>query len=140
MKSSRTRQILLGLTALVFVVIAVGSIIAPSKMAEGLGYTLDNVDALSEFRAVYVGVWLATSVLLIVAVVRVQEPVFGDLGAMFVLGQTAGRALSLLLDGTPSARVWPMFVLEAVGGLALLVIRPSELRQAGAGSSSAKRP
>jgi hypothetical protein len=140
MKSSRARQILLGLTALVFAVIAVGSVIAPRKMAEGLGYTLDNVDALSEFRAVYVGVWLATSVLLIVALVRVQEPVFGDLGAIFVLGQTAGRTLSLLLDGTPSARVWPMFVLEAVGGLALLVIRPSESREVGAGSSSVKKP
>lgn len=53
MKSSKGRQILLGLTALVFAVIAAGSLFAPHKMAEGLGYSLDSVDALSEFRAVY---------------------------------------------------------------------------------------
>jgi hypothetical protein len=56
-------------------------------MAEGLGYSLASVDALS--------------------------------------GQTFGRVVSLLLDGIPSGRVWPMFILEALGGAALLVVRPS---------------
>jgi hypothetical protein len=95
-------------------------------MAEGLGYRLDSADALSEFRAVYVGVWLATAALLIVALRRIHEPLLGDLGAMLVLSQTGGRIVSLLLDGAPSVRVWPLFALEAVGGLALLVVRPSE--------------
>ena len=130
MKSSRIRRILLGLTAVVFAGIAVASLLAPHRMAEGLGYTLGNVDALSEFRAVYVGLWLATAGLLLVALRRIQEPLLGDLGALLVLGQTGGRILSVLLDGMPSARVWPIFILEAIGGLALLAVRPSEPRNA----------
>lgn len=125
MKSSKARQFLLGVTALVFAVIALASLIAPHKMAEGVGYSLASVDAMSEFRAVYVGVWLATAALLVVALRRVQNALLGDLCALLILGQTFGRVLSLLLDGMPSGKVWPMFILEAVGGVALLVVRPS---------------
>jgi hypothetical protein len=125
LKNSRIRQILLGLTAAVFASIAVASLLAPHKMAEGLGYTLGSVDALNEFRAIYVGLWLATAALLVIALRRIQEPLLGDLCALLVLGQTGGRVLSLLLDGMPSAKVWPIFVLEAIGGLALLIVRPS---------------
>jgi hypothetical protein len=131
MKSSRARQFLLGLTALVFAGIAVASLVAPRTMAEGLGYSLESVDALSEFRAVYVGLWLATAVLMVVALRRVREAVLADLCAILVLGQTVGRVVSLVLDGMPSGRVWPMFVLEAIGGVALLVVRPSEPKSAG---------
>jgi hypothetical protein len=126
MRNSRLRQVLLGVTALVFTGIAVASLVAPHKMAAGLGYTLDNVDALNEFRAIYVGLWLATAGLLVTALRRVNDPLVGDLGAMLILGQTGGRLLSLLLDGTPTMRIWPVFILEAVGGVALLVVRPSE--------------
>ena len=130
MKNSKVRQILLGLTAVVFASIAVLSLLMPHTMAEGLGYTLSGVDALNEFRAIYVGLWFSTAVLLVVALRRIHEPVLGDLGALLVLGQTGGRILSVLLDGMPSARVWPIFVLEAIGGLALLIVRPSEPRKA----------
>jgi hypothetical protein len=125
-RSSRLRQVLLGLTALVFAGLAVASLVAPHPMAEGLGYTLSNVDALSEFRAIYVGLWLATALVLVIALRRVQEALLGDICAILILGQTAGRLASLLLDGAPSARVWPMFVLEALGGAALLAVRPSD--------------
>ena len=116
-----------------FTGVAVGSALAPHKMAAGLGYTLDNVDALNEFRAIYVGLWLATAGLLIIALRRINDPLLGDLGAMLVLGQTSGRLLSLLLDGTPSVRIWPLFILEAIGGLALLIVRPSEASQGAQG-------
>jgi Domain of unknown function (DUF4345) len=129
LKNSRVRQVLLGLTAAVFASIAVASLLVLHTMAAGLGYTLGSVDALSEFRAVYVGLWLATAALLVVALRRIQERVRGDLGALLVLGQTGGRLLSLGLDGMPSASVWPIFILEALGGLALLVVRPSEPRK-----------
>lgn len=128
MKSSKVRQVLLGLTAAVFVAIAIASLIAPRAMAEALGYSLLSVDALSEFRAIYVGLWLATAVLLVVAIRRVEVALLGDLCAILVLGQTGGRIVSLLLDGIPGKRVWPIFLLEAVGGIALLGVRPSAPR------------
>jgi hypothetical protein len=125
LRSSRIRQVLLGLTAAVFVAIAIASLVAPKAMAQGLGYSLLSVDALSEFRAIYVGLWLATAVLFVVAIRRVEMALLGDLCAILVLGQTGGRIISLLLDGIPSKNVWPIFLLEAVGGLALLGVRPS---------------
>ena len=74
MRSSRARRVLLALTALVFLGVAVGSLVAPHEMAAGLGYRLDNVDALNEFRAVYVGMWLAMAALLALAFRRIEEP------------------------------------------------------------------
>jgi hypothetical protein len=126
MRSSRARQVLLGLTALVFTAIAVASLLMPREMARELGYSLDSVDALSEFRAIYVGLWLATAAALVIALRRVQDAILGDLCALLVLGQTLGRVLSLAIDGMPSGKVLPMLALEAVGGVALLVVRPSE--------------
>lgn len=126
MKNSRLRQGLLRLTALVFTGIAIGSLIGPHDMAKGLGYSLNSVDALSEFRAIYVGLWLATAVLLLAAAHRVREAILGDMCAILVLGQVVGRLLSIMLDGVPSGRVLPMLALEAIGGLALLFVRPSE--------------
>ena len=125
MRSNKARQILLGLTAAVFALIAFASLVAPRHMAESLGYSLSSIDALSEFRAIYVGLWLATSAFLVIALRRVRDALLGDLCALLVLGQTSGRVLSLILDGLPSERVWPMFLLEAVGGIALLLVRPS---------------
>lgn len=98
-------------------------------MARGLGYSLDSIDARSEFRAIYVGLWLATAFLMLVALIRVHQAVLGDMCAILVLGQVVGRIVSLGLDGMPSARIWPMFVLEALGAVALLVVRPSRTQE-----------
>jgi hypothetical protein len=126
MRSSRTRRGILGLAALVFLGIAVASLYAPRDMARALGYTLDNVDAMSEFRAVYVGLWTATALLLLLAVVRIDQAILGDLGALLILGQVGGRIVSLALDGVPTVKIWPMFLLELAGGLAIVAIRPGQ--------------
>jgi len=119
------RRIILALTALVFAAVAIGSLVAPQKLAEGFGQTLANTDALSEFRAVYVGLRLAMAAVFALAARRVDHALLGDLCALLLLGQVAGRVASLVLDGPPSGRIWPMFAGELVGGVALLVIRPS---------------
>lgn len=118
------RRILLSLSAVVFIAVAIGSFLAPHMMADNLGYTLGTVDALSEFRAVYVGVWLATAVILLYAAKRIELTILGDIGALLLLGQTFGRLTSLVLDGVPSSAVWPVALLELVGGLAILFLRP----------------
>lgn len=112
MKSSVTRRIILALTALVFAAVAVGSLLAPHEMAEGLGYTLASSDALNEFRAIYVGLWLATASIFALASRRVENALLGDLCALLLIGQVAGRMASLVLDGPPSERIWPMFAAE----------------------------
>ena len=125
MRTNRGRRTILILSALVFFAIALGSLVIPHTVAAQLGYTLNNVDALNEFRAVYVGVWVATGILLITAARRIDLPLIGDLGALLILGQTFGRTISIALDGLPGEKIWPIFALELLGGVAILVVRPS---------------
>jgi hypothetical protein len=118
------RRVVLVVAALVFVAVAVGTLIAPQVMASQYRLRLDHVDAFNEYRAVYVGLWLAQAALLVFAARHVGWALLGDLGAVLILGQVAGRLISLALDGVPSAQVWPTFVAEVIGGVALLLVRP----------------
>ncbi|MBI2748110.1 MAG: DUF4345 family protein [Burkholderiales bacterium] len=124
-RSDIARRVLLSLTALIFVVIAVRGVLAPAQMAAGLGYVLIGPNGYSEFYAIYLGVWLATAVLAVLAAVRVRQPLIGDLVAMFVLAQPAGRLLALVRFGPPEGLLLAMFALEAIGGLLILCMRPS---------------
>ena len=119
------RRILLVLTALIFVVIAVRAVFAPEQMASGLGYVLTGSNGYSEFYAIYLGVWLATAALAILAAFRIRQPLIGDLVAMFILAQPVGRLFALVRFGLPEGMLLAMFALEAVGGLLILSVRPS---------------
>ncbi len=119
------RRTLLYLTALVFVVIAARAVIAPEQMASGLGYVLKGANGHSEFYAIYLGVWLATAILAILAAVRIRYSLIGDLVAMFVLAQPVGRFFALMRFGLPEGMLLGMFALETVGGLFILSVRPS---------------
>ena len=123
-RSDRARRVLLSVTAAVFTGLALHALVDPRGTASHLGYRLDNPDAFSEFRAIYVGLWLATAVMLVIAAIRVDEAIVGDLGALLVAGQVFGRVVSLVLDGPPTARLWPIAGLEAVGAVALFLVRP----------------
>jgi Domain of unknown function (DUF4345) len=123
--SDIVRRILLVLTALIFIVIAVRAVFAPEQMASGLGYFLTGSNGYSEFYAIYLGVWLATAALAILAAVRIRQPLIGDLVAMFVLAQPVGRLFALVRFGLPEGLLLAMFVLEAVGGLLIFSVRPS---------------
>lgn len=94
-------------------------------MATGLGYSLSAPNGFSEMYAVYVGVWGATAVLALVAILRVREALFGDLLAVFVLAQPIARLLALSKWGMPQGALFVMFIVEAIGGVALLLVRPS---------------
>ncbi|MBL8193041.1 MAG: DUF4345 domain-containing protein [Blastocatellia bacterium] len=123
-KNNLARQIVLVLAALVFILVAIAALVIPHKMASQMGYTLVNINGLNEFRAIYVGVWFATAILLIVAAKNIKIPLLSDLGAILILGQTFGRLVSIILDGIPGNEVFPVFFLEFIGGLLLLIIRP----------------
>jgi len=124
-RSDLARRVLLGLTALVFVLIAIRAVYAPEKIASGLGYILTGPNGYSEIHAIYLGVWLATAVLAVLAAVRIRQALLGDLLAMFVLAQPAGRLIALVRFGLPEGPLLAMFALEVVGGLLILWVRPS---------------
>jgi len=119
------RRILLVVTALIFVAIAMRAVFAPDQMASGLGYALTGSNGYSEFYAIYLGVWLATAALAILAAFRIRQSLTGDLVGMFVLAQPVGRLFALAKYGLPEGMLLAMFALEAVGGLLVLGVRPS---------------
>jgi hypothetical protein len=124
-ESPRARRVLLVVTGLVFAAIAVGSLVAPATMAEPMRYELGHVDALSEFRAIYVGLWAAHVFACGLAALRIENAALGDVVGVLVLGQGVGRLVSVVLDGPPTQAMWPMLAVELLGGAALLAARPS---------------
>lgn len=124
--SDTARHILLWLVASVFAAIAAYALLSPEHMASGLGYTLRAPNGYSEFFAVYVGVWLATGGLAIYAARHIRQPVIGDIVALLVLAQPVGRCIAIFLGhGVPTGSLFAVFILEVLGGVALLAVRPS---------------
>lgn len=118
------RRIVLVLTGLVFLVIATASSLAPQFMAEPLGYALDNPSALNEFRAIYVGLWLAHTVIFFWAAWRSDLLYLGDVAGILLLGQVVGRVFSLAVDGLPDLSILPPAAAELIGFVLIFAFRP----------------
>jgi hypothetical protein len=123
--SDLTRQVLLCLTALTFLVLAVRTVFSPEKVASELGYTLVGANGHSELFAIYVGLWIASAALSVFAAMRVGDALLGDIVAMLVLAQPFGRCVALIRYGMPRGPLLIFFALEVVGGVLLLAVRPS---------------
>lgn len=123
-ESDLLRQILLGATGATFVGFALWAIAAPAAMAKPMGYALDNNNARSEFAAIYVGVFVAQALLCLLAALRVSDAVLGDLVAVFLLAQPVGRLIAGMRGAFPTGVLRGLFVLEVVGGVVLLLVRP----------------
>jgi hypothetical protein len=121
-----TRRVLLLIAAAVFAGIAIGSLVAPHAMAQGFDYRLATTNALSEFRAIYVGLWFAHVLLLAWAAKRIELLYLGDVAGLLILGQVAGRLVSLALDGLPDMRLAPIAAAEFLGGALILAVRPAK--------------
>lgn len=118
------RRIMLIGNGLTFLGIAVGVLLATGKAAYLYGYTLNGVDGLNEFRAVYIGFWIGLTVLFFVSAWKLELTLLGDIGFLMVLLQSLGRLLSFIVDGKPSERFIIVFFLEFFTGLLGLLIRP----------------
>jgi uncharacterized RDD family membrane protein YckC len=115
------RRLILAGSGLVFSSIAVLALGMPHPVAAEYGFKLDSVDAMNEFRAVYTGFWLALGALYFTAARRVELTVLSALGGGALLLQALGRALSLAIDGVPSARFVGALALEAIAGAIVLI-------------------
>jgi hypothetical protein len=123
-ESDLTRQVLLGLTALVFLLLALRTWWVPDQVAGELGYRISNANGYSELHAIYVGLWLAHAALGGFAMVHVDHAALGDILALLILGQPLGRLIAVPKYGLPGGPLLAFFALEVIGGLALLAVRP----------------
>jgi hypothetical protein len=120
------RIVLLG-NGLTFLLLAIYVLFATGKAAYFYGYTLNGVDGLNEFRAVYIGFWIGLTILFFAAAWRIDLALLGDLALLMVLLQALGRLLSFAVDGMPSRRFVIFFFLEIVSSLIGLLMRPKPL-------------
>jgi hypothetical protein len=123
------RRIVLAGSGLTFGTIAVAAVLWPRAVAVQYGLHLDGVDAFNEFRAVFVGFWLALAISMIVAARRPALTTLGDLCGLALLLQAAGRLLSVTVDGKPSLSFLGAMIGEAMAGAIVLLARTAKRAQ-----------
>ncbi|MEM6437155.1 MAG: DUF4345 family protein, partial [Cyanobacteria bacterium P01_D01_bin.115] len=107
-----SRQVLLAATGGIFVCFVLWAVLNPKSLATTLGYTLASKNAVSEFHAIYVGVFIAQAGLCALAFVRVADVMLGNLVAIFLLSQPVGRVIATFRGGFPSGFLLTLFVME----------------------------
>ena len=103
---------------------ALAALLDPDRIAAVMGLFLIGVNGYSQFYAIYVGVRLATAGLALLAARRGDQPILGDLAALFILAQPVGRFVAAFVIGLPTGSLFVVCVIEVLVGLALLALRP----------------
>ena len=124
MTRAALRRQLLHLVASASSLAALAAMLDPDRVATVMGEFLVGVNGYSQFYAIYVGTRLATAALALLAARQGEPPVLGDVTALFVLAQPAGRMVAAFAIGLPQGFLLVVCGLELAGGLALLALRP----------------
>jgi hypothetical protein len=120
----RLRGQLLQVTATASSLAALAAMLDPDRIAVAMGLFLVGVNGYSQFFALYVGVRLATAGLALLAARRGDQPILGDLAALFILAQPLGRLVASFAIGLPQGLLFVISGIELLVGLALLALRP----------------
>lgn len=124
------RDTLLKLIAILSSLAALMALLDPDRIAAGYGMLLVGVNGYSQFFAMYVGVRLATAALALLAAKHGDQPLLGDITAVFILAQPAGRLIAALAIGLPQGLLLFVCGLELAAGLTLLALRPRPAQSA----------
>jgi hypothetical protein len=122
------RSQLLQVIATVNSLAALSAMLDPDRTASAMGQFLVGVNGYSQFYAMYVGVRLATAGLALLAARRGDQPILGDLAALFILAQPLGRFIASFAIGLPQGLLFVVSGIEVLAGLALLLLRPQGKR------------
>jgi len=115
---------LLQLVATASSLAALAAMLDPDLIASAMGLFLVGVNGYSQFYAIYVGIRLATAGLALLAARQGDQPILGDLTALFLLAQPAGRLVAAFAIGLPTGVLLVVCAVELLAGLALLALRP----------------
>jgi hypothetical protein len=118
------RSQLLQVIATVNSLAALSAMLDPDRTAAMMGQFLVGVNGYSQFYAIYVGVRLAIAGLALLAARRGDQPILGDLAALFILAQPLGRFIASFAIGLPQGLLFVVSGIEVLIGLALLLLRP----------------
>ena len=129
MSRAQTRASLLKLVALVCSLGALFALLDPDYVATQFGMLLVGVNGYSQFFAIYVGLRLATAVLALLAARHGDQPILGDITALFLLAQPFGHLVASFAIGLPQGIVLELCGLQLAGGITLLALRPRQLER-----------
>lgn len=115
---------LLQLVATASSLAALIAMLDPDRIATAMGLFLVGVNGYSQFYAIYVGMRLAIAGLAWLAASRSDQPLLGDLVAVFLLAQPAGRLVAAFAIGLPHGALFIVSGIELLAGLTLLALRP----------------
>ena len=121
------RVTLLRLVATVSSLAALAALLDPERVAGSMGLFLVGVNGYSQFYALFVGVRIATALLALFAARHGEQPVLGDVTALFVLAQPAGRMVAAIEIGLPQGFLLIISVVELLAGALLLALRPANV-------------
>ena len=124
MSRAGQRAALLTFIAIASSLAALIALLDPDRVASQLGMLLVGVNGYSQFYAIYVGVRLATAGLALLAARHGDQPLLGDITALFLLAQPAGRFIASIAIGLPQGSLLVVCGLELLAGIALLALRP----------------
>ena len=120
----RLRRQLLLIAATAQSLAALAAVIDPDRVADAMGLFPVGVNGYSQFYALYVGVRLATAGLALLAARQGDQPILGDLAALFILAQPLGRFIAAFAIGLPQGLLFVVSGIELAVGLALIGLRP----------------
>ena len=120
----RLRSRLLHLVATASSLAALAALLDPDGIASAMCLFLVGVNGYSQFFAIYVGVRLATAMLAYLAARQGDQPILGDLTALFLLAQPAGRLVAAFAIGLPKGVLLAVCAVELGAGISLLALRP----------------
>ena len=116
---------LLRLIALACSLSATWAMLDPDRVADMMGAFPVGVNGYSQFFAIYVGVRFATAALALLAARHGDQPMLGDITALFILAQPAGRFIASFAIGLPEGPLLAVSGVEVASGLLLLALRPA---------------
>lgn len=112
------RRLGLAGSALTFGFIALGSIVAPAKVAAQYAYTVGTPDSFNEFHAVFTGFWLGLCAWMLTAARRWEDRRLGDLAGIAIGLQALARLYSIAAHGMPA----PSFTSAMLGEMVTAVV------------------
>jgi len=121
---ARLRGQLLSVAASAHSLAALAALLDPDRVADAMGLFPVGVNGYSQFYALYVGVRLATAGLALLAARQGDQPILGDLAALFILAQPLGRLVAAFAIGLPQGLLFVVSGIELAVGLALIGLRP----------------
>jgi hypothetical protein len=123
-RRAHLRGRLLSFAATAHSLAALAALLNPDRVADAMGLFLVGVNGYSQFYALYVGVRLATAGLALLAARQGDQPILGDLAALFILAQPLGRLVAAFAIGLPQGLLFVVSGIELAVGLALIGLRP----------------